>query len=317
MKTHRARFRLLAAALPGAASLLLGVCGPFLDVSDAALCPFVVEAFTLGITTGTTATTYSPSDSVNRLQMAAFLSRTVDRSLQRVSRRAAMGRFWTPKNAVDLGLTTVGISPNNVRWDGKDLWIPDRTTSPVDGARPSDGRCPETWPGAPFANAGVIAIAKFFVAGSRAAPGSLPRIDPAAPAGAATVVASNLGAGADGIAFDGSRIWTANQGASVSIVTPGSSIPWTVTTVTLGAAPTGILFDGTAMWVTDYTNGNLLKLNGDGTLLQTIPVGAGAAFFTSDGANLWVPLNGGAATAVVRASNGAVLTTLTGNGQTF
>jgi DNA-binding beta-propeller fold protein YncE len=100
-------------------------------------------------------------------------------------------------------------------------------------------------------------------------------------------------------------------------VTPGPTIPWTVTTVTIGAAPTGILFDGTAMWVTDYTNGNLLKLDGNATVLQTIPVGAGAAFLASDGANLWVPLNGGAATAVVRASTGVILATLTGNGQVF
>jgi hypothetical protein len=132
-----------------------------------------------------------------------------------------------------------------------------------------------------------------------------------------TVLATNLGDAADGIAFDGGRIWTANQGASVSIVTPGPSVPWTVTTVAIGAAPTGILFDGTAMWVTDYTNGNLLRLNGGATVLQTIPVGAGAAFPASDGANLWVPLNGGAATAVVRASTGTILATLTGNGQIF
>jgi hypothetical protein len=95
-------------------------------------------------------------------------------------------------------------------------------------------------------------MGKVFVDGYRGAPGYLSQIDPRSAPGAATIVASNLGDGADGIAFDGSRIWTANQGASVSIVTPGSSIPWTVTTVPLGAAPTGILFDGTARWVTDY-----------------------------------------------------------------
>jgi len=40
--------------------------------------------------------------------------------------------------------------------------------------------------------------------------------------------------------------------ADVSIVTPGSTIPWTVTTVTAGfAQPQGILFDGSNIWLTD------------------------------------------------------------------
>ena len=71
------------------------------------------------------------------------------------------------------------------------------------------------------------------------------------------------------------------------------------------------------MWVTDYTNGNLLKLNGGGHRPADNPRRRRAAFLASDGANLWVPLNGGAATAVVRASTGVILATLTGNGQSF
>src|SRR6476661_6385234 len=85
-----------AALLSGGAGALLGLCGPFTDVTDATFCPFVLEIFTLGITTGTTPTTYAPTDPVSRLQMAAFLSRTVDGVLQRGSRRAALNRFWTP-----------------------------------------------------------------------------------------------------------------------------------------------------------------------------------------------------------------------------
>src|SRR5262249_20570220 len=77
---HRARaFLFLAVAVfAGASRGLLGVCGPFTDVAADAFCPFVLEIFYLGITTGTTATTYDPTGNVTRLQMAAFLSRTVD-----------------------------------------------------------------------------------------------------------------------------------------------------------------------------------------------------------------------------------------------
>src|SRR6185295_12971613 len=66
------------AFIVGAGSAMLGVCGPFTDFTDAGFCPFVLEIFYLGITTGTTPTTYDPTSSVSRLQMAAFLSRSVD-----------------------------------------------------------------------------------------------------------------------------------------------------------------------------------------------------------------------------------------------
>src|SRR5580765_8224385 len=80
--------------LSGPAGTLLGACGPLTDVAADAFCPFVLEILYLGITTGTTPTTYDPSGNVSRLQMAAFLSRSVDGLLRRGSRRAALDQFW-------------------------------------------------------------------------------------------------------------------------------------------------------------------------------------------------------------------------------
>src|SRR6266540_5277425 len=116
---------LLAASvlIAGAAGALLGVCGPFTDVSDAAFCPFVLGIFYLGITTGTTPTTYDPAANVTRLQMAAFLSRTVDGVLRRGSRRAALDQNWTSQNATVLGLTTVGSNPQFLKSDGAAIWV--------------------------------------------------------------------------------------------------------------------------------------------------------------------------------------------------
>src|SRR5262249_26820548 len=88
---------LLAALAAGGGEALLGMCGPFTDVAADAFCPFVLEIFYLGITTGVTATTYDPAGNVTRLQMAAFLSRSVDGVLKRGSRRAALNQFWTLK----------------------------------------------------------------------------------------------------------------------------------------------------------------------------------------------------------------------------
>src|SRR5262245_61400332 len=83
------------ALLWGSTSATLGTCGPFTDTANDAFCTFILEVYYLTITTGTTATTYDPASNVTRTQMAAFLSRTVDRVLQRGSRRAVLKQFWT------------------------------------------------------------------------------------------------------------------------------------------------------------------------------------------------------------------------------
>jgi hypothetical protein len=148
-----------------------------------------------------------------------------------------------------------------------------------------------------------------------ASPGNLYRIDPSQAAGAVTTVASNLGNVPEGIAFDGARVWTANFGASVSIVTPGATTPWTVTTVTTGfTEPLGALYDGSNVWVTDASAGKLLKLDSAGAILQTVTVGIFTEFPVFDGTNIWVPNTTSSSVSVIRASSGAVLQTLTGNG---
>src|SRR5215470_10066742 len=91
------------AALVGGGSGALGLCGPFTDTADDAFCPFVLEIFYMGITTGTTATTYDPTGNVSRLQMAAFLSRSVDGALKRSSRRAALRQYWIPSTVISWG----------------------------------------------------------------------------------------------------------------------------------------------------------------------------------------------------------------------
>src|SRR5262249_14463122 len=114
---------LAAAVLGGAMSAVLGLCGPFTDVTDAFFCPFVLEIFYLGITTGTTPTTFDPTGTVTRLQMAAFLSRTVDAALKRGGPQAPVGKFWRPQDSSALALTTVPIGPALLRSDGADVWV--------------------------------------------------------------------------------------------------------------------------------------------------------------------------------------------------
>ena len=300
------------AVLLGASKSLSGACGPFSDVAADAFCPFVLEIFYLGITTGTTATTYDPAANVSRLQMAAFLSRSVDAVLKRGSRRAALNHFWTPQSELSLAVTTVGSTPRQVASDGSDVWVVNGGGT-VNRIRGGDGKLLETWTGASLATGVLTAIGGVYVTGSTN-PGNLYQIDPTRPAGAVTIVASNLGKTPEGIAFDGSHLWTANDG-SVSIVTPAALAPWPVTTVSAGFSTLlGALYDGANVWVTDGVAGTLVKLSGAGAILQSVTLGGVPAFPTYDGSNIWVPNFSTNSISVVRASSGTILATLTGNG---
>jgi DNA-binding beta-propeller fold protein YncE len=163
----------------------------------------------------------------------------------------------------------------------------------------------------------VAAKGLIFVTGTTS-PGGLYQIDPSQPAGAVTTLTTSLGGSPLGITFDGERIWTANARGSISIVNLN---PLSVTTVTAGFDRlAGILYDGTNIWVTDFATvpGKLFKLDSNGAIIQTVTVGELPLFPVFDGTNIWVPngnaIGAGDSITVVRASTGAVVATLFGNG---
>jgi hypothetical protein len=289
-----------------------GSCGgatttlPFTDVAGNLFFCEIAEAFFSGLTNGTTPTTYSPAQNVPREQMAAFITRTLDQSLKRGSRRAALKQFWSPTSPDGFGFTTVGGTPVQVACDGADLWVTDFSGGTVSRVRASDGKLLETWTGATNPFGVVVAAGKVFVTGSTN-PGKLYQIDPTQPAGMVTTLTSSLGDSPRGIAFDGSRIWTANRlGGSVSIVSLGTL---TVNTVPAFIFPAGLVYDGANMWVTNQIlEGKLFKLDSNGFPIQIIDTGAFPLFPVFDGTNIWVP-NSGSIT-VVRASTGTVIATL-------
>jgi hypothetical protein len=253
--------------------------------------------------------------------MAAFITRTQDSALRRGSKRAALDQFWTttphyPSGSGGLGTTSVGVSPELVKSDGADLWVPNFASATVSRVRGSDGKLLDTWTGATSAQGVLVTMGRVFVTGFTSPGGKLYMIDPTGVAGPVTeMTGSGLGINPEGIAFDGRRIWTANQGGSVSIVTPTMSTPWSVTNVSTGFGELiGILFDGSNIWVTDGAASTLLKLNSSGAIVQTVGVGSLPLFPVFDGTNIWVPNSSDNTLTVVRASTGAVVATLTGNG---
>jgi hypothetical protein len=303
-----------------------GNCGgvtitlPFTDVMGNPFFCQIAAAYFSGLTNGTTATTFSPTENVTREQMAAFTTRTLDQSLKRGSQRAVAKKWWTPQDANSLGLIDtlpLGNVPHHIEFDGTDLWVANLDGATVMRIRPSDGKILDTWTGATSAWGIVCAMGRIFVIGNTA-PGSLYMIDPTQPAGAVTNLTNALGNNTAGIAFDGSRIWTASEG-SVAII---SLNPTVVTTVSTGFNdPFGMLYDGSNIWVTDRIANTLLKLDENGVILQTVTMDDAPGYPVFDGTNIWVPKFNSTATVVrVKDASGNplttsfVLATLTGNG---
>jgi hypothetical protein len=304
-----------------------GTCGgvtitlPFNDVMASPFFCQIAASYYSGLANGTTATTYSPTTVVTREQMAAFTTRTLDQSLKRGSRKAVARKWWTPQDANSLALTDVGDSPGAVEFDGTDLWMANHGngTATAMRIRPSDGKVLDTWTGDINPTGILCAMGKVFITG-QISPGRLYMIDPTQPAGVVTTLTSSLGDGSFGIAFDGTRIWTANLGASVSIVTLN---PTTVTTVSTGfSSPFGVLYDGSNIWIADQGDGSIKKLDSSGAILQSITVGTGPCQPVFDGINIWVPNRLSNSVSVVRVKDATgnplasafLVATLTGNG---
>jgi hypothetical protein len=290
----------LAAARAGA------TCGPFTDVPSGGFCQDILEIFNLGITLGTSATTYSPSATVARDTMAAFLSRDYERTTSRTSRRAALGQWWselTPRYDQSLGLTTVGTSPGSLVSDGFDLWVPNSGAGTVSRIRGSDGQVKATWTGASNAAAALVALGRVFVIGSVASTGKLYSINPATQTGTTvTTVITDLGDVPQEMTFDGTRIWTTNLN-SISIIDTST---WIATKRTITAAY-GIAFDGSNVWITSASGNGIKKLDSAGNVLQTVVTGESPARMVFDGNNIWVTDNSDDSLSVVRVSDGVVV----------
>ncbi|HEY4230417.1 MAG TPA: S-layer homology domain-containing protein [Thermoanaerobaculia bacterium] len=97
----------------GATRIVQDQCGPFTDVTPG-FCPYILELYYLGITAGTSATTFSPDDPLTRGQGAVFIAKGLNQSLARSTRRAALGQWWTTTPRYEAGLGTVAVGNNPI-----------------------------------------------------------------------------------------------------------------------------------------------------------------------------------------------------------
>jgi outer membrane lipoprotein-sorting protein len=306
-----------------------GSCGgqtstlPFTDVQGNQFFCAIALAYFSGLTNGTSATTYSPSNPVPREQMAAFVGRTLDQSLRRGSRRAALGQWWTSRNPAAQPRTTVGDNPQFLVSDGTDVWVSNTDSNSISRVRASDGALLNAVSVSINQPQGIIVAAgSKWVAGPNpfnSNDGLLTRFDSLSAAGYVLPGATNP----IGITFDGENIWTANYSDGI---TGGSLTRFNISaqTATIFTAsynfspPLGILYDGANLWVTVPSLNVVRRVNqANGSSLQNIPVGQFPKFPAFDGANLWVPNSNEQSVTVVRAVGqlqGTVLATLTNNG---
>jgi hypothetical protein len=294
-----------------------GTCGgvpatlPFTDVAGNSFFCQIAEAYFCGLTNGTSPTTYSPSNNVSREQMAAFIVRTQDSALTRGSRRAALKQWATPTAVPLTGRTTLSGFPSLVKSDGADIWVALFGTDRVTRIRAGDGSVLGTWSGAINATGVLIARGRIYVTGDTSPSGNLYVLDPSNAPGMVSTLSSSLGNNPRGITTDGTYIWTADAGGRVSKVDPDTGA---TTNITGFSAPQGITFDGANLWVTNQGDNSLKKLDSNGNILQSVPVGPAPFYPIFDGSNIWVPNINGNSVTVVRARDGLVLATLTGNG---
>src|ERR1041384_3026043 len=166
-----------------------GDCGgsmislPFTDVGSSSVffCS-IAEAYFSALTNGATPTTYNPSSNVPREQMAAFITRTMDQTLVRGSRRAALDQYWTSAGRAQIDFRDFEF-PSLLQSDGTDIWV----AYPSSGGivvrnRGSDGKKLGTWTAASGAHGVLCAMGKVFVTGTLT-PGALYQIHSRQPGG--------------------------------------------------------------------------------------------------------------------------------------
>jgi hypothetical protein len=131
-------------------------------------------------------------------------------------------------------------------------------------------------------------------------------IDPSQSPGTAILVAGDLGILPASLAFDGEKLWTANEDGSISLIEPGATPPWTSTTLTPGiTSARAMIFDGNNVWISDPPVGKIHKMDSAGAILTSYLVGDGAESLLFDGENLWVTNCCGVS--VIRRSDGVSL----------
>jgi len=223
-----------------------------------------------------------------------------------------------------LSTTVVGQSPDEMVYDGANIWVTDFTSSDVTIVA-SNGQLVKTIPLAPSTNPagpanpeGIVFDGKsVWVADDGPYANTVSKFD----AQSQTLIATYpVGLTPDALAFDGTYIWVANSyNNNVWLINPDTGE--FVNGFATGLFPTDLVFDGADMWVSNGVfptlgTGSVTKIRAaDGTTLGTYTVGNQVRGLAYDGTSIWVCNAGSNTVSRLRASNVALMGTFaTGKG---
>jgi YVTN family beta-propeller protein len=131
------------------------------------------------------------------------------------------------------------------------------------------------------------------------------------------------GANPEGLVFDGTYIWSANNGVGANSVSKFNATTRTlVATYPAGRNPDGVAYDGSRLWVTNSYSNNVWVLNPNtGAQLAAYGTGIFPLSIIFDGTNMWVGngtgvdvgamILGFGSVSKIRASDGASMGTFT------
>jgi YVTN family beta-propeller protein len=121
---------------------------------------------------------------------------------------------------------------------------------------------------------------------------------------------SSGGTNPDGIAYDGTYIWVANNGSnSIAKINAGTGA--LVGTFGTGVAPRGVVWDGTSIWVANYGSNTVSKINpATGGIILNAPTGSGPYFMAVGlSGEIWIA-NRNSNSITVVAPSGALVRTI-------
>lgn len=119
----------------------------------------------------------------------------------------------------------------------------------------------------------------------------------------------SVGSSPEGVAFDGTNIWVANEGSN-TVTKLQASTGGVVGTYSVGSSPYGVTFDGTNIWVANLGSNTVTELLAStGAAVGTYSVGKSPRNSAFDGTNIWVANTGGNNITELLASTGATVGT--------
>ncbi|HEY5176068.1 MAG TPA: hypothetical protein VII95_10955 [Terriglobales bacterium] len=295
--------------------------------------------------------------SFNTLRLAILFAMVLTMALSAVAQVCVPGstycnplqvalKAWYPANQAinfssfydSAGTAHTLSSPNDMAFDGSNLWISNPGNNTVMKVRAADGQFqasyPMTSPGSLAFDGqriwvnqrGGTTVSAIYASDGR--PALSPITIASNPKGLAwdgwtmwEVTDTTVGrinswgggyyclvttpGGNTGVAFDGNYTWVSNASGNGYVY----KYDWHCTLqpgypISVLGRPAGIVFDGTNMWTANGSNGTVARITPGGTVSNSYPVGNSPQQVVFDGGNIWVTLGSGGRVAKVFAFGG-------------